>query len=84
MHHVSVHVSQAAVDGVVSYSKLFVIDTELVKDGSVNVVNRSVVTAILWSKAPLVTFPKGTGLKSSPTYPVREYKRIMVAAFAAL
>lgn len=77
-------ISQASVDSVISQGQSFVIDSELVEDRRVDVVDRSRAGTILRAESPLVAFAIGSPFYPAPAEPVREYKRIVITSLATL
>lgn len=55
------HICQAAIDAVVANRQLLMVDAELMKNGGMDIVDRGVVTPVLWLEPPLVAFAKGPG-----------------------
>ena len=79
------HIRQAAVDAVVSYGELFMIDAQQVHHRGVDVVAGRGVGAVERLVAPLVALTgDDSALDAAAAEPVGEDIRVVVAAFAAL
>ena len=81
----AVDVGEPAVDAVVPYGELGVVDAQQVKNRGVHVVDQGGVLAVQRLVAPLVAFPMGdAAADTTAAKPVGEDKGIVVAAFASL
>ena len=56
-NHFPMHIGQASVQAVVSEGQLFVVDSQEIQHGGMDVVNRRRMIAIGGFEAPFVTFP---------------------------
>lgn len=78
-------VGQSAVNPIVAYGQLFVVDSQQIQNRRVDVVTGGRVVAVGRAEAPLVTFAMShTATDSASSKPVGEHERIVVSAFAAL
>ena len=72
------HVGQTAIDSIVSHGELFVIDSQLMEDGGMNIVYGRIVAAILGLESPLIAFTIGARFQAAAAHPVCEGKGIVV------
>lgn len=85
MDDLTVHICQSAVNAVVAYGELFVVDSQLVQDRGMDVVARGWVIPIGRAESPLVTLAVGhASTDTAAGEPVGEHERIMVTTLAAL
>ena len=78
------HGGEAPVYTIVAYRKFFVVDTQLMENGRVYIVDRRFSIGIKRSESPNVALSIGSWLNSASAQPVREYKGIVIPSRAAL
>ena len=78
------HVGEAPVYTIVAYRKFFVVDTQLMENGRVYIVDRRFSIGIKRPESPNIAFAIGSWFNSSSAQPVREYEWIMVPSRSAL
>ena len=83
--HMPMNICQATINPVMSDGQPFMVDSQQVQDGRMNVVDLGRVITIQWLVSPLVTGPvRNATLNASSAEPVGKDIGIMVSALAPL
>jgi len=79
------NIGESSVNPVVAHRQLFVVDSKLVHNGSMDVVATGRVVSLGWSKSPLVALAVcDTSPDAAAGQPIGEDERIVIPPLAAL
>ena len=83
--YMTMNISQAAVDGIVSHRQSLVIKAQLMQHGCVSIINRRWILPVKGLIPPLIAFPvRHPTLKPSSGKPVGKHEGIVIPPLASL